>query len=505
MKVALVNPPYFAVYKGFAKAARIGACYPPMGLLYLAGKLLKDGHEVKIFDVDVEDIKPDELGELIHDFGAELVGITSTTPTILEARAIAEAIKKTYDVPIIVGGAHVTVVGERLLQEHAVFDYAAMGEAEITLSEFVYALETGGDLMEVDGILFRKGDQIVRTLPRPLIENLDDLPFPARQLIKNELYLWAPPGKEPTAMAGMLTKRGCPYKCTFCSQDQVFTRNVRYRSVENVLKELEWVVNDLGIHHVHIFDDTLVLKRDRAIEISQGILDRGLNFTWEGMARANLVDPELLSIQRKAGLSRMSFGIETGNAEILKNIYKNVTLDQIREGYRMAKEAGIETRGSAIIGHPNETKKSAWDTIKFLRSLKHLDQVYLNIMVPYPGTAVWHLAKSGQAGYRLLSEDFEQYVRYETPVLEVNDLKAADLARLQKIGLWLFYLTPRRIHYNLFRSGLRTGLKMSWAFFISMIGAWATPRLGTTEVVADTGRKEIRKMSIIEKLTGWAS
>jgi len=505
VKVALVNPPYFAVYKGFEKAARIGACYPPMGLLYLAGKLLEDGHEVRIYDVDVEDIKPEGLGQKIRDFGAQLVGLTSTTPTILEARAIAQAIKATYDVPIIIGGAHVTVVGEHLLQQHNVFDFAAMGEAEITLSEFVRALENGTDLADVDGILYRDGDTIVRTLPRALVANLDDLPFPARQLIRNDLYLWAPPGKEATAMAGFLTKRGCPYKCSFCSQDQVFTRDVRYRSVENVLLEMEWVNKSLGIHHIHIFDDTLVLDRARAIEIAQGILDRGLNFTWEGMARANLVDPELLDIQSRAGLTRMSFGIETGNAEILKNIYKNVTLDDIREGYRMAKEAGIETRGSAIIGHPNETRKTAWDTIKFLRSLKHLDQVYLNIMVPYPGTAVWHLAKSGQSGYRLLSEDFEQYVRYETPVLEVNDLNTADLAKLQKIGLWFFYLTPRRIYHNLFRSGLKTGLKMAWAFTISMIGSWATPRLGTTEIVDNTSRISIRKMSLLEKLTNWAS
>ena len=470
MKVALVNPPYFAVYKGFEEVARIGACYPPMGLLYLAGKLLDDGHDVRIYDVDIEDIKPDELANLIHEFDADLVGITSTTPTILEAHNIALAIKAVHEAPVIIGGAHVTVVAEQLLEKYPVFDFAALGEAEITLSEFVTCLETGGDFADVAGILYRRDGNIIRTLPRPLIEDLDELPFPARHLVKNELYKWAPPKQEVTPMTGFLSKRGCPYKCTFCSQDQVFTRSVRYRSVENVLDELEWIVNDLGIHHIHIFDDTLVLDRARAMEICKGIKDRGLKFTWEGMARANLVDEELLRTQVDVGLTQLSLGVESGNPEILKSIQKNVTIDQIREAYRLGKKIGIETRAFAILGHPNETKKSAWDTIFLLRGIKDIDMLYLNIMVPYPGTAAWFLARAGQAGYRLLSEDFENYVRYETPVIEVNDLTASDLARMQKLGLWLFYLTPRRILYNLLRTGLRNGIMNALTFVFSFVG-----------------------------------
>ena len=470
MKIALVNPPYFAVYKGFEEVARIGACYPPMGLLYLAGKLLDDGHDVRIFDVDIEDIKPDELANLIHDFEAGLVGITSTTPTILEARNIAQAIKLVHDAPVIIGGSHVTVVAEQLLEKYSVFDYAALGEAELTLSDFVKCLESGGDFAEVKGILYRKEGNIIRTLPRPLVEDLDELPFPARHLVKNELYKWAPPKQEVTPMTALLTKRGCPYKCTFCSQDQVFTRTVRYRSVENVLDELELIVNGLGLHHIHIFDDTLVLDRARAIKICEGIKERNLKFTWEGMARANLIDEELLRIQVDVGLTQLSLGVESGSPGILKSIQKNVTLDQIREAYRIGKKVGIETRAFAILGHPNETKKTAWETINFLRSVKEIDMLYLNIMVPYPGTAAWFMAKSGQAGYRLLSEDFENFVRYETPVIEVNDLTAKDLARLQKIGLWLFYLSPRRIMYNLLRTGLKNGIVNALTFLTSFIG-----------------------------------
>ncbi|MDP7099632.1 MAG: radical SAM protein, partial [Rhodospirillales bacterium] len=466
MRVLLINPPYFAVYRGFQKAARVGVNFPTMGLLYLAGKLDADGHDVKLMDIEIEDIGPEEVCQRVRDFDPQLVGITAVTPTFCKALDIAKNIKAVTDVPIVLGGIHFTTIGEPILRDHHEFDFGAIGEGEITLSELAKCIKTGGDPAEVKGIIYRKDDgEVVRTAPRPLLMDLDELPFPARHLINPNNYLWVPPGKGATPLATLLTKRGCPYFCSFCAQDQIFTRKVRYRSVQNVLDELHEIVNVHGYNHISVSDDTLVIKRKRMMELCAGIKERGLKFTWEGMTRANLVDPELLRTQHEAGLSRMSLGVESGNQDILDGVDKGTTLQQVRDGYKMTKEAGIETRGSAIIGHPNETKKTAWETVKFLRSLKHLDQAYLNVMVPYPGTKVWEQAIKGEAGFRLLSDNYEDYVRYETPVLEVNDLDAKYLSRLQKIGLLLFYLTPRRIWYNVVvRAGIREGLRMAWLF-----------------------------------------
>lgn len=466
MRILLINPAYFSVYKGYEKAARVGVSYPPTGLLYLAGKLIADGHDVQLVDVDAEEVKPEGMRQRVRDFEPQLIGITATTPTFCKALDTAKNIKAVADIPIVLGGIHFTTIGEPILKDHHEFDFGVIGEGEITLSELAKCIKTGGDVSQVKGILFRGDDnKVVRNAPRPLLVNLDELPFPARHLINKEKYLWVPPGKGVTSLAGLLTKRGCPYFCSFCAQDQIFSRKVRYRSVQNVLDELDEIINVHGISHIYFFDDTLVIKRKRMMELCAGIKERGLEFTWEGMARANLVDPELLQTQRSVGLVRMSLGIESGNQGILDAIDKGTTLQQIYDGYKMTKNAGIETRGSAIIGHPNETKKTAWETIKFLRKLKYLDQVYLNIMVPYPGTRVWEQAKRGQAGYRLLSDNYEDYVRYESPVLEVNDLNAKYLARLQKFGLLYFYLTPRRIWYNIIvRAGIKEGLRMAWLF-----------------------------------------
>jgi anaerobic magnesium-protoporphyrin IX monomethyl ester cyclase len=469
MKIILINPPYFDVYKGYEKAARIGASYPPTGLLYLAAILKKNGHDVRLHDMDFETLDPDSFIESILNFKPDLIGITATTPIFHKAVSIASSIKQKSDIPVVLGGIHITICREEAFEKHPEFDYAVIGEGEATMLELVTALENGNDPTTVAGILFRKNGHAVAAAPRPLIDDLNDLSFPSRELIQKNDYMWVAPGRGNVPIATIITKRGCPFRCSFCSQHSMFTRKVRYRSVENVLDELEVIVKVHGIDHIIILDDTLVIQRERMMKMCEGIHERKLKFTWEGMARANLVDKELIETMANAGLVRISFGIESGNEDVLKNIEKGVTLDQIRDAYRWAKKAGIETRGSAIIGHPNETRKTAWQTIKFLRSLEHLDQVYINVMVPYPGTRVYELAKNGEAGYRLLDENYSNYIRYNQAVLEVNDLDREALRKIQNIGLWLFYFTPHRILHALKRAGLRNGLTMGFAMLRGLL------------------------------------
>ncbi|MCK4827524.1 radical SAM protein, partial [bacterium] len=202
----------------------------------------------------------------------------------------------------------------------------------------------------------------------------------------------------------------------------------------------------------------------------KAIHDAKLEFTWEGWTHAGTIDEEMLSAMKGAGLVRLSFGIESGDQEILKVIKKNVTLDQIRNAYRMSAKVGIETRGSAMLGHPYETKASAWRTIKFVRSIKELKQIFLNIACPYPGTELYDYAVSGRGGMRLLTSDYSQYKRYGAPVIEVGDMNAKDLKRTQTLGLLYFYLTPSRIWYNVFkRAGIRAGLRNVGAFGLGIV------------------------------------
>jgi len=246
-------------------------------------------------------------------------------------------------------------------------------------------------------------------------------------------------------------------------------RKVRNQGIDRVVDEIRVIVEENGIDHLIVMDDTLTVNKKRMMALCQAIIDSGLKFTWEGWTHAATVDEEVLQTMKNAGLIRLSFGIESGDPEILKSIKKGATLEQIKNAYKIARKVGLETRGSAIIGHPFETRKTAWKTIKFIRSVKECQQIYLNVACPYPGTELYDAAQSGYGGMRVLTKDYSQYKRYGDPVIEVNDLSSKDLKRLQTLGLFLFYMTPKRIWYNIFvRNTLKGGAVNAFAFAISI-------------------------------------
>jgi len=248
----------------------------------------------------------------------------------------------------------------------------------------------------------------------------------------------------------------------------MFGKKVRFRSPNNFVSEMEAVVSDYGINHFQFIDDTLTLNHDLVYKMCDEIKSRGLDITWEGWTRATTINERILTKMKKAGLVRLSFGIESGNPEILKTIKKGVTLDELKKGYRIAKKVGLETRGSVMLGHPCETKDTLADTLDFIQKLNDCDQMYINITTPYPGTELYDIAKKGECGMRLLTTDFSSYKRYGNAVVEVNDLSRQDLIRHQRLGFLKFYLTPKRILYNLRRAGIRAGLKNAVAFLRSV-------------------------------------
>jgi radical SAM superfamily enzyme YgiQ (UPF0313 family) len=244
---------------------------------------------------------------------------------------------------------------------------------------------------------------------------------------------------------------------------------MRWRSITNVIGEISDLVENHGVKHIAFMDENFFLNHKRVHEFADAVKEAKLKFTWEGMGLAAAVNREVMARMKESGLVRVSFGIESGNEEILKLVKKPATFDQIIEAYKIAAEFGIERRGSAIIGHPGETKKTAMDTINFLVDLKDCQQVYLNIATPYPGTELWDSAVNGKNGMRLLTDDFSRYQRYGEPVIEVNDLKAKDLVRLQRWGLLKFYMQPHRIFYNMKRAGAMAGINNAFAFATSIV------------------------------------
>ncbi len=427
MRLLLINPSFTEIYGNFAPAAKVGVLWPPLGLAYLASNI--KGHKVKILDLE---INPGLEGTL-KKFKPDAVGVTFTTPLYNQAMNLFKRLKKINpDIWTLAGGPHPTTLPDSVVSNEYV-DTVLVGEGEIAINNF---LEN-----PTKGILERE----------PLIEDIDKIKFPSRGLLENEKYLWSVPKKGIIPMTSFMTSRGCPFMCTFCSQHVIFGRKMRYRSINNVIEEMKIIKEKFKITHLSMLDDTLWLDKKRTYELCDAMVKEKLDLTFEGYTRVNVITKELLMKLKKAGLNRLSFGVESGNQNILNAATKGITLKQIRNAYNIADKVGIETRMSIIFGLPYETEETIKKTIKFMKSLK-CDQAYVNIGTPFPGTEYYDQASRGYGGLKLLTHDWSEYRRWGNAVIKVNELTPEDLIKWQRKALLEFYLRPKQIYYNLKRA-----------------------------------------------------
>jgi anaerobic magnesium-protoporphyrin IX monomethyl ester cyclase len=390
MKILLVAPPWLDIYDNFRAAAKLGCVSPPLGLMYLAGAIIETGSDCQILDMESRNINIDDLISIIRDYNPDLVGITTTTPIYANAKHLVKILRSHFpQLVLAMGGVHPTIVGKEVMVECPELDFIACGEGELLIKEVISNLELRKSLESVPGIIYRNGKEIIENPRRQLVENLDDIPKPVWHLLDLDLFQHSVPGKGFERYATIFTSRGCPFKCAFCSQHTMYGRRVRWHSIQRVLEELDYIVNKLDVKHVIIMDETLTLNKKRMFSICKEITNRNLKFTWEGWTHVSTVDEELLHAMKSAGLIRLSFGIESGDQNILNKINKAITLDQVQNAYMIADRVGIETRGSAMLGHPYETRETAWRTIRFLRSIKECRQIFLNVACPYPGTELY--------------------------------------------------------------------------------------------------------------------
>jgi radical SAM superfamily enzyme YgiQ (UPF0313 family) len=467
-KVILISLPWIHLFGGYNNVAKAGVFYPPLGLCYLAASLKQRGHTVLVIDAEAQRLTHKGIIEKMKRFGPDMAGITAVSPLIDDAENLAEAIKSAFPLPVILGGPHVTIEKEKALSAGSSFDVGIIGEGEKTVCEIAQAVEDKSDFTHIKGIIFRGPQGLINTGPRPREMNLDAIPFPDRTVIDTHKYLWSVPGKGIVPLATILTSRGCPYRCVFCSQDKMYGNDARFRTPSNVADEIECIVRETPARHIIFCDDALTVKRGHIEGICDEIIRRKLKVTFEGWTRADTINAETVSRMKTAGLVRLSFGIESGDPDILRLIRKGETLEEIRKAYAIVKSfPGIETRGSVIIGLPGETKETVWRTIQFVRRLKELEHLYLNVAMPYPGTDLREMSLRSEYGMRLLSQDYNALRRYDNALIEVNDLKRDDLIRLQSIGLLLFYMVPSRIWHNVTRAGMRAGILNGMAFFFS--------------------------------------
>lgn len=471
MKIYLVNPPFVEAYGQYKAAAKVGAQpQMPLGISYIAAVAEQLGHKVTLVDADVEELSVNDVIEQIKEIKPDIVGTTASTPIYAPARMILDKTKE-FDPNIITlfGGFHITALPERTMKETKSADYGIIGEAEETFKELLDKIENKKDVSNVKGIAYRKDGKVIINPRREPIKDLRTLPRPARHLLKTYKYIWSVPGRGLVPVTSIMTQRGCPFKCIFCGVDTMFPGKTRYREMDDIMDEIENVVKGYGIKHIMFCDDTLTLNKPKVMEMCDEIKKRGLKFTFEGYTRANTIDKEMLARLKEVGLVRLSFGVESGNQRILDAIKKGITLEELKRAYAWCHELGIETRCSLMIGHPFETKKTIKQTIDFVNKELKVYQAYINITTPYPGSELYELAKKGYGGLRLLSDDWSEYRRYGNSVMEMNDLSAQDLIKLQKKLYQKFYLRPKIIWYNIRRAGLKAAFVNGIAFFKSVM------------------------------------
>jgi radical SAM superfamily enzyme YgiQ (UPF0313 family) len=455
MDILLINPPCIMRKGNFWR--NIIANTPALGLGYLASSLEKNGFKVEILDAGVEEREFDEVDAIIKSKRANWFGISATSYTYASALKVAASIKRYHPhARIVLGGIHPTLFPNDALQNPEI-DIVVRHEGDITLSELL----KNPVLQEIPGISFRDNGKICHNPDRPLIDNLDQVPFPAYHLLpmkKGHLTLGC---AKHTPAAMLIGSRGCPFHCTFCTTAGM-GEIVRYRSAENILEEIKRLMSDYGIREIHFQDDNFSLNRNNVIRFCELIIEGNIDLSWLCMARVSSVTPEMLKLMHKAGCHQICYGIESGDETILQNIKKTISTDQVRKAVRWTKEAGIEARGSFILGNPGETEKTLKKTFNFMKELD-LDLMSMNIMTPMPGTEIHRWAK--REGL-LMTEDWNEYTFTQSvirlPTISPEKVDAA-LRRFYR-G---FYIRPSFILKRLAKirsfNDLKTNLK---AFFL---------------------------------------
>lgn len=459
MKIVLVYPSWSAECGRITSLSRKAGRWPPLNLAYLAAYAEELGHSVAIIDAEAEGMNEEDTLYRCLEYRPDLVGMTATTPFYHLAVSLARKLNlRSPRIPIAIGGPHITVLRERAFAK--CFDYGFIGEADHSWPLFLCALEAGRAMTTIPGMLWWTGSQVVSSGAGPACDDMNGVPIPARHLLPTDRYrLGTMHGTK--RFTTIMTVRGCPYHCIFCSTD-VFGKNTRKRSPDLVIEEMRQCRDRFGISHFMFTDDTLTLDRRHIWAICDKILSTKLGITFEGSTRANLVDEALIAHMRDAGLIRISFGLETVDEDMRQTMRKQVPLEAYLIANRITNSFGIETYNSCMIGLPGETRETVRKTLAFLRRSREIKQANISIAVPYPGTELYEMAKAGTNGLRLETEDFSQYRRYDAAVMTVGQLNPADLREIQNEAYASIYLAPWRWWSMFCKSG--------WA------GVWLTLR-----------------------------
>jgi radical SAM superfamily enzyme YgiQ (UPF0313 family) len=414
MRILLINPSY-----PFEEFPRLLVTLP-----YIASALRAEGHEVEILDLLLSRTTPDKIERRMQRFRPQLVGITSVTLNHHIANSIGEVVRKCDgNVRIAMGGPHVSFEIEGSFRDLPALDYIGIGEGEHTMVELARSLEGRLDVRDVRGLALRHDGGIVRTAPRPLEDDLDRLPVPARELVPLARYLAF------DSHASVVTSRGCPYECVFCSAPAWTGRSVRYRTPSLCVDEIEDLAA-YGFTEITIEDDLFTLYRKHFMAVCDELVRRNTGIRWNAFSRVDTISPEIVETMARAGCQAICFGVESGSQEVLDLVKKRSNLDKVKEAMRMTQDVGISALASFIIGLPGETEETLRKTVEFANELhQEFGSLYgFHILAPFPGTEVRDKAKD--YGLEILTDDWTQYDANHV----VTRTPGADTAVIQSVA-----------------------------------------------------------------------
>ena len=496
MRVLLVNPKF--------RLPIDTRTTPHLGLAYLGAVTLERGDECKLYDADIE---TEPFEQFLRDFRPEIVGITANTPQVKQAWRTAKEIKRVLPgTPVVIGGPHPSVLSEESAARPEI-DIVARGEGEAIWVELLAQLEeqkklnpefTDKDWLQPDtplsnifGITYRTTNGKMHLIPdHPAIPDLDALPWPAYSLFKMDRYTNLQPATDAIDGArsfSVMTSRGCPYRCTFCSQS-IMPQKWRCRSAKNVADEWEHLVKDLGAQEIGVLDDSANIRVDRLHELADELIRRKINhvpWIFVNGIRGNLATVELLGHLKEAGLKRTAFGVESGDPDILMSIDKRIDHDTIRQAFKNAKQVGLETIGFFIVGLPGETEETMEKTIKLAIELDPMIANF-SMMTPYPGTKVYEIVK--RKG-RMLVHDWDDYIFFDGKArYEMGEMTAEVVERKWKQAYRRFYLRPSRIIRTLARKDFWINFNRTSRVAFRTI----FPKKVKKELASELGKKKVK-------------
>ncbi len=461
MKILLLNPPT-GDKKKFIREGRCtqeqgvwATLWPPISLVMIGAVLERAGHDVRIIDCPADGAEWDDLLQHLQQFLPGLVVWSTGTPSIYSDLGLAADIKKIDpSVFTAVFGTHVTVLDRQSLDAFPRIDCIIRNEPEMTVQELAAAVQQRTDLRTVAGITFRDhNNQVVVNPPRPFIDDLDSLPFPAWHLINLDNYTLPMKAKK---FVIVVPQRGCPFMCSFCTCQTYYGKKLRKRRVDNVVAEIEYDLDRFNIHDFFFWAETFVVDKDYVAELCRAILKKGIRISWTCNSRVDIVDEQLLQLMARAGCWMISYGIESADQHVLDKTEKGIKVEHFHNAVRCAHKAGIKTAGHFIFGLPGDTEQSMESTIQLSKKLE-LDIAQFYCAVPFPGSRLYEQAvKQGW----IASNNFTS-LSQDQAVMNLPTVSTQAVNQFRSRAFKEFYFRPT-VWYRIFKLMDVTALGRSW-------------------------------------------